>query len=266
IGFTLLRAWPLLKTSKWFRVLFGTSILIFNFILLEFLTPYQGQANIYGVMYHLLYNPLELYPIIPFYTIFIMGTVVGEIIYDINRIENREEREYAIKFRFLYPTFLIGLCLMIFAILFQFPSFFTYSSFSAIVYALGIIFIIVSIVMGIEVYELIKLKKNYNFLEYYSYYSFTIFLAHNVVYFLFYQSLNAISIWFAIVITLTLMTILLRYVYKKLGPKASLKAGISIISFFLTVKLKQRKYVKLGKLEMALNVGKLLKLGNEGKN
>jgi len=267
IGFSLLMAWPFLKTSKIFRIIFGCFILIVNFIILELLRPYQGQYNnFYGILYHILFNPLDLYPIIPFFVFFLMGTVAGDYLYEINLIEEQDERNYAFKYKFIYPSFIVGICLSVFAILFQFPSFFTYSSFSAIVYGIGIICIIVSVIIWVEEFELIKTKKNYNFFHYYSYYSFTIFLVHNVLYFLFYQSLNAITIWIPIVITMFLFTLLLRFTYKKLGPKASLKAGIGILSLIIAIKLEQRKYIKIGKIESALNLGKLLKFGNEREN
>lgn len=266
IAFSLLMAWPFLKTSKIFRIIFGSVILVINFIVLELLRPYQGQYNnFYGILYHILFNPLDLYPIIPFFVTFLMGTVAGEILYEINSIEDQDERNHAFKYRFVYPFFITGISLTIFAILFQFPSFFTYSSFSAMVYGIGIICIIVSVIIWVEEFELIKTKKNYNFFHYYSYYSFTIFLGHNVLYFLFYQRLNAINIWIAIVITMFFMTLLLRFMYKKLGPKASLKAGIGVLSLIIAIKIEQRKYIKIGKIESALNLGKLLK-GNERKN
>lgn len=266
ISFSLLMSWPFLKTSKKFRILFGSIILIINFYLLELLTPYQGQANFAGVLYHVLFNPLDLYPIIPFFVIFLMGTVAGELLYEINSIENTQDRNHAFKYKFIYPFFIIGVSLTIFAILFQFPSFFSYYTFSAIVFGIGLICIIVSVIIWIEEFELIKVKKNYNFFHYYSYYSFTIFLGHNFLFFLFYKKLNAITIWIPIVITLLLFTLLLKFMYKKLGPKASLKAGIGVLSLIIAIKIEQRRYTKIGKLESALNLGKLLKFGNERKN
>ncbi|MFX1340187.1 MAG: heparan-alpha-glucosaminide N-acetyltransferase domain-containing protein [Promethearchaeota archaeon] len=267
IAFSLLLAWPFLRTTKIFRIIFGTAILIINFIVLELLKPFQGQYyNIYGILYHILYNPLDLYPIIPFFVIFLMGTVAGEILYEINLIEEKHKRNHAFKNKFIFPYFIIGICLTVFAILFQFPSFFTYSSFSAIVYAIGIICLIVSAFIWIEEFELIKTKRNYNLFYYYSYYSFTIFLVHNFLYLLFYQSLNAITIWIPIIATMFLFTLLLRFTYKKLGPKASLKAGIGILSLIIAIKIEQRKYVRIGKIESALDLGKLLKFGEERKN
>ena len=267
IAFSLLMSWPFLKTSKIFRIIFGSVILVINFIVLELLRPYQGQYNnFYGILYHILFNPLDLYPIIPFFVTFLMGTVAGEILYKINLIEDKDEKNHAFKYRFIYPSFITGLSLTVFGIIFQYPSFFTYSSFSAMVYGIGIICIIVSVIIWVEEFELIKTKKNYNFFHYYSYYSFTIFLGHNVLFFLFYKRLNAINIWIAIVITMFFMTLLLRVMYKKLGPKASLKAWIGILSLIIAIKIEQRKYIKIGKIESALNLGKLLKFGNERKN
>ena len=67
-------------------------------------------------------------------------------------------------------------------------------------------------------------------------------------------------------ITMFFMTLLLRFMYKKLEPKASLKAGIGVLSLIIAIKIEQRKYIKIGKIESALNLGKLLKFGNERKN
>ncbi len=266
IGFSLLMSWPFLNTSKKFRIIFGSIILIVNFYLLELLTPYQGQANFAGVLYHVLFNPLDLYPIIPFFVIFLLGTVAGELLYEINSIKNQEEREHALKHKFIFPIFLLGIVLTIFAIIYQYPSFFSYYKFSAIVFGIGLICLLVSTVIWFEEFEKITTKKNYNFFYYYSYYSFTIFLGHNVLYFLFYQQLNAVTIWIPIIITLFLFTLLLKFMYEKLGPKASLKAGIGVLSLVIAIKIEQRKYIKHGKVESALHLGRLLKFGGKSRS
>jgi uncharacterized membrane protein len=266
IGFSLLMSWPFLATSKKFRLVFGSIILIINFYLLELLTPYQGQANFAGVLYHVLFNPLDLYPIIPFFVIFLFGTVAGELLYEINTIEDQREREHAFKYKFIYPMFLLGIVLTTFAVLYQYPSFFSYYKFSAIVFGIGLICFVVSTIIWAEEFKIITTKKNYNFFQYYSYYSFTVFLGHNVLYFLFYQQLNAVTIWIPIIITLVLFTLLLKFMYEKLGPKASLKAGIGVLSLILAIKIEQKKYLKLGKVESALHLGKLLKFGGKSRS
>jgi len=83
IGFSLLMAWPLLKTSKLFKVAFGLIIIIANEILFWFLVPYIGQLNFYGVLYHILFNSLNLDPILESFFFLLIGIVIGELIVDI---------------------------------------------------------------------------------------------------------------------------------------------------------------------------------------
>ena len=78
--------------------------------------------------------------------------------------------------------------------------------------------------------------------------------------------LNAITIWIAIIFTMFFFTILFRFIYKKLGPKASLKAGLGLLSLIITLKLERRKNNKVGKLKPSLTVSELLKTGNERTN
>lgn len=241
IGFSLLMAWPFLNTSKVFRVFFASSCLIMNFVLLDLLLPYQGQANIYGVIFHILFNPVNLYPILAFFSIFIFGTVIGEILFNVNLIKNQDERILNFKKKFINPILILGIILVIFGVMFYFPSFFQYPSFSAMVYALGINFILISVLIGVEELKIFKLEKIYSFFFYYSYYSFTIFLAHNLLFFLFYRQLNANNILFVIIATMIFVTWFLRIIYIKLGYKASIKYGIGIISLSLAKKIEQRK-------------------------
>lgn len=244
IGFALLMAWPFLKSSKLFRILFAIIILIANYILLDLLLPYKGQVNLYGILFHILYNPVILYPILPFFSIFLFGTVVGDILFEINQIEDQNARNLILKQKFIRPLFLVGVLITIFSIFFYFPSFFQYPSFSAMVYALGINLIIISLLIGIEEFKGFKLEKIYTFFFYYSYYSFTIFLAHNPLYFLFNRQLNIFTIWVAVIISMVFITLLLNLVYKKLGPKASLKVGISVLSYILATKIEHKKLKK----------------------
>ncbi|MFX1395228.1 MAG: heparan-alpha-glucosaminide N-acetyltransferase domain-containing protein [Promethearchaeota archaeon] len=244
VGFSLLLAWPFLKTSKTFRIIIGTFVLIINYYFLWLLSPYNGQANIYGVCYHILFNPLELYPILPYFSIFIFGTVIGDKLHNINKINDQKERKIAFKKRFLVPLIIIGFILIVFSIIFYFPSFLLCYTFSAMVYSLGIIFVLLAILIWVEEFNLIKIVKSHRFFYFYSYYSFTIFLAHNPLYFLFLEKLNIITIWIGIFIALVFLTILLRFIYKKLGAKASLKILISVISFKIALKIEERKKIK----------------------
>ncbi len=244
IGFSILMAWPFLRTSKIFRIILGGALLIANSYLYELLLPYEGELSAYGVLFHILFNPKELYPILSFFSMFIIGTVLGDILFDMNLIDDQEKRRRVLKEKFLFPFSLIGVILTIFSISFLFPSFLLYYTFSARIYSLGMMLILIPLIIGIEEFEVFKLKKKYTFFHYYSYYSFTIFLAHNPLYFLFYHQLTVFTIWIPMIITLIIISLIIRLAYKKLGPKASLKVAISVLSFNTVMKVEQRKKIK----------------------
>jgi len=134
--------WPLFKTSKLFRICFGISLWFLNQILLTFLLGYVGQNNLFGVMYYVLYNNLELDPILSFFTFFVIGTVIGDVLYDLysddNKLVNREE----FKKKFLIPSLISGVILIVFGVIFQFPNFLHHRTFSWFFYSLGIELII----------------------------------------------------------------------------------------------------------------------------
>ena len=87
-----------------------------------------------------------------------------------------------------------------------------------------------------------KPKKSYRYLYFYSYYSFTIFLGHNLILMLFFQQFNAyLTIWIAVIVGNIVLGILFRTMYKKMGPKLSIKAIISILSFQIVSNLNRKK-------------------------
>ena len=239
IAFSLFIIWPLLKTSKILRIILGIILLIANQLIFEFLLPYQGQINFYGILFYILFNPTHEYVILPFFSMFLLGTVLGDFIFELDQIENQEERRAAFKINHIY-FIILGVILVIFGILFQFPSFLEHAMFSSMVYSLGLILIIYSTLMFIEELEIIKTKESHRFFYFYSYYSFTIYIAHNLLYFLFLRQLTVITIWIPIIVTMIILTLLIRFVHKKLGPYASIKFGISVISFVLIVRKKDK--------------------------
>ena len=245
IGFSILMAWPFLKTSKILRIIIGIGALALHEILFALLFEFQGQANFYGIAYHILFHPIQLYPILPYFSVFIFGTVIGDIIFGINQIDNEIDRKSAFKRSFFYPVLILGSIIAIFGILYQFPSFLLWTPISARLFGIGVIFVMVSIFIGIEEFNVFKMKKNHRLFYFYSYYSFTIFLAHNPLHFLFTRQLTAVTIWFAVLPIVILMTILLKVLHDKLGPKASLKAIIGLISFKLATKIEVRKKKKI---------------------
>ena len=245
IAFSILMAWPFLKTSKILRIIIGIGALALHEILFALLFDYQGQVNFYGITYHILFHPIQLYPILPYFSIFIFGTVIGDTIFSINQIDNEGDRKRAFKRSFFYPVLILGSITFIFSILYRFPSFLLLTPISARLYGIGVVFILVSIFIGIEEFEVFKMKENHRFFFFHSYYSFTIFLTHNPLHFLFTRQLNVVTIWLAVIPTIILLTILLKVVYDKLGPKASLKAIIGLISFKLATKIEVRKKKKI---------------------
>ena len=92
IAISLILAWPLLKTSKILRIIIAAVLLIVNEILLAFLLPYQGEANFYGVLFHILYNPLDQYALLSFFNALLLGTVIGDVLFDLNKLENTVKR------------------------------------------------------------------------------------------------------------------------------------------------------------------------------
>ncbi|MFX0105725.1 MAG: heparan-alpha-glucosaminide N-acetyltransferase domain-containing protein, partial [Candidatus Hodarchaeota archaeon] len=108
IGFSLLMAWPLLKTSKLFKIAFGLAIIIANEVLFWFLVPYIGQTNFYGVIYHILFNDLNLDPILESFFFLLIGIVIGELIVEIFSIEDQVKRRTVLKRKLLIPSLVIG--------------------------------------------------------------------------------------------------------------------------------------------------------------
>ena len=71
IAISLLLAFSLLKTSKSFRMLLAVIIWIAHYYILSILLPYQGQVNILGGLFHVLYNSMGLHPILYYFSFFL---------------------------------------------------------------------------------------------------------------------------------------------------------------------------------------------------
>lgn len=244
ISISLLLAWPLLRTSMYFRTGLGIGLLVLNDLLSPFLLSYRGQFNIYGVLYHILYNPIEQFTILAYFAMFIFGTVVGDFIFDFNIIKDEEERKKKLKGVVLRTLFIVGVLSTIFGITYRFYDFLDRQTISSLFYSLGAILLLFAVLLYLEEFEKIKPKKSYRFFFYYSYYSFSIYIVHDILYPLFYQQLNVIIIWFVCIGILTLFTLLLRFLHKRVGSKASLKAQIGFLSLIILNKIKQSKKLK----------------------
>ena len=250
IAISLFLTWPFIKTSKIFRIIIGIIVLVVNELILAFLLPYQGQVNFYGILFYILFNPLEQYILLPYFSMFLLGTVLGDILHDLAQIEDPQERKGAFRTH-LIITSILGPTLMILGFLII-PNFERHASMGSITYGLGFLLVLYTGLLYYEIFEPIKLKEKHRFLYFYNYYSFTIYLGHNVIFFLFYRQLTVITIWIPMIITLTIISLIIIFMYKKLGAKASLKAGVSVVSYYLaTNKEQRRKLMVLSKARSA---------------
>ena len=248
VAVCLFMAWPFLKTSKLFRLLVGAIIWIVNQIALGFLLPFKGQTNFFGVIFYILYNSLDQNPILSFFTFFLIGTVIGDIIYDIYLLDDDVASKRALKQKILFPLLISGITMIMISIWFLLPNLFTEKILTIntniwwLIYSLGIELILVLILIGIEEFEIIKTERTYRFLYYFSYYSLTLFLVQNINFFLFYALLNRYNIWFFIIVTVILYGLCLRFLYKKLGPQYSLKFQIGrlTVSFVGRFNIKEK--------------------------
>jgi hypothetical protein len=251
IAIALILTWPLLKTSKIFRVCMAIVVIILNQILLTILIPYNGQSNLLGIFCHLLFNPIDTsYAILTYYGIVLFGSVVGDYVYDLKNGDDTNKRHYLMTNRSFMYLFSIGILVFISGILFLYPAFIEFNSISSVLYALGFIIASLAILIVIEVLELIKTKKGYNLLYYYSYYSFTIFLGHNVLLVFFMRQLSAYhTIWIAVIVFNIILGWLLKTMHDKLGIRASVKAGISILSVDIAMKIEGKDMSNIKEIE-----------------
>ena len=239
IGISLLLAFLLLKTSKSFRIILAVIIWINHYYILSILLPYEGQVNIFGALYHVLYN--GLHPILYYFSFFLVGTVVGDVMLEIYLKDDQKERRLALLHKFLLPSLITGTVLILFAVLFLFPGFLIDETFSSTIYSLGVILTSFSILLILEEFEVIKVEKSYRFFFFYSFYSFTIYFSHNIIYFIFTNRLNALTYWIAVIGTYILLSLLIRLIYKKYGAKASLKAQIGRVAVSFVRKIEEKK-------------------------
>ncbi|MFX0075439.1 MAG: acyltransferase family protein, partial [Candidatus Hermodarchaeota archaeon] len=182
---SLLLIWPLFKVSKEARIGIGISIWLINELIYYLIRPFEGQMNFQGILYHFLYNNFSLDPLLIFFPFMIFGTVVGDIINDLNNNRDIERRREEIKKEMVLPIGILSSGLIVFGLLFKFPNFLNRSSFSWYVYTIGIILLIFLILIILEEYHVFETQKNYRVFFFFSYYSFTVYLAHNFLYFIF---------------------------------------------------------------------------------
>lgn len=230
IAVSLILITPLLDTSKKTRGFLGVFFLVLNFALLAFLQDFKDKTNFLGFLYHLLFYPVGLHPILSSFAVLLIGTVVGENIYEIYYKDSKKNRLSILKKKLIIPSLLLGGIIVIFILIANLTLILNLPSFYGIVSTLGVCLIIFSLLVLIEEYEIFKLKKDFRFLFYFSYYSLTIYLVHNLLFFVFSKRLNALGSSIYIVSVIVLIGLFLKFIYPKVGASLSIKKLISKLS------------------------------------
>ncbi len=234
ISISLLISWFLLEVPNWIKVLIAIFLWILDYFLLSLLLPFQGEVNFFGILYYILYNTLDLDPIVQMYSFFLIGLVIGDLLVNVYKSRDEETKREYLKKKVLIPLLAFGMILAIFGILFQFPLFFTPRTYPWLYYSLGIELIVFSTLLYVEEFRLRRLQKSYKFLFYYSYYSLTTYLLHNLFFFLFNDMLDPFTVWIYVIIVIFLYGLFLKFIYIKLGARFSLKAQIGLLAYRLT--------------------------------
>ena len=247
LAFSMLMSYPFFRTSKLFRIIYAFLIIIINQIIVTILWPYEGQKNVYGVLFHLFYYPLFLYPVLISYAFYLLGTVLGDLLFEIFQIENIAERRLALRNKVIIPSFIISTVLIILSSIYLAELYWMDYPFAWVPFSISTILIAASILLTFEVYGYFDTKKSYKFTYYFSYYSLTVYLGHNVLYFLFYRQLNIISFFIAFFIIAILMGLALRAIHKRWRSKFSLKVQMGKIAIFLACMLEHVDVVVLKK-------------------
>jgi hypothetical protein len=237
ISISLLLAWPFFKTSKIFRTFVSFTFWVGNEFVFAWLSPFQGQNNIMEIIFFILYNSPEQNVILGYFPFLLMGTVIGDILFEASIKENESEQKDVIIKKMIKPSLIGGAMLLLFGIIYNYPDFGDKTTFSSHMFIFGIELLLLSFLLYFKDLGKYDFKKKYFVIEYYSYYSFTIFLAHNLLFFIFPPQFNALEIWIYIVPAMILWTLLFRFIYKKWGKYGSLKFFMSKAANYLAVKI-----------------------------
>ncbi len=239
ISISLFMAWPFLKTSRIFRLSMCFVFWIGNEFVFYWLSPYSNTQNILGYLFYFLYNSPDQNVILGYFPFLLLGTVFGDVFFESNGIDNLIERRLFLKKKIFRNGLLFGIILITFGLLYNFPNFSNKSTFASHMFIVGIQLILMALLVYIKEIRVITFQKRYRFFEIYSFYSFTMFLAHEVLFFLFQPIYNFINIWFVIIPILIAWTFLFRFIYKKWGRIASLKFLLNKLAVELADKIEK---------------------------
>ncbi|NVM17768.1 MAG: DUF1624 domain-containing protein [Candidatus Lokiarchaeota archaeon] len=244
ISISLFMAWPFLKTSRIFRIFICFVFWISNEFILYWLTPYSNEQNILGYLFYFLYNSPDQNVILGYFPFLLLGTVLGDVFFELNNLEDLKEKHAFVKRKVLIPSGIYGSLLITFGLLYKFPDFSNKTTFSSHMFIIGIELILLAFLVYFKDFRVSNPQKRFKFFEIYSFYSFTIFLSHHLLYFLFQPIFNIIEIWFFIIPTLIIWTFFFRFIYNKWGKYASIKFLINKVAVHLAERTDSVKIVK----------------------
>ncbi len=247
LAFSMLLSYPFFRTSKLFRLIYVFVIIIINQIMVTILWPYKGQLNIYGVLFHIFYHPLFLYPILISYAFYLLGTVFGDLLFELFQIEDIAKRRLALRNKFLIPSCIICPVLFTLGAIFIGEFFWIDYPFAWVPFSISLIVFVMLIFLIFEVYGYFDTKKSYKFSYYFSYYSLTVYLGHNILFFLFFRQLNIFYFFIAYTTTVVLMGLALRVIYRRWRSKFSIKVQMGKVAIFLACQLEHIDVVALKK-------------------
>jgi hypothetical protein len=244
ISISLFMAWLFLKTSRIFRVLICFVFWIGNQFILFWLTPYNSEQNLLGYLFYFLYNSPDQNVILAYFPYLLLGTVLGDLFFELGNLEDLEKKRGFIKTKILLPSGIYGSLLISFGFLYRFPDFSNKTSFSSQMFIIGIQLILLALLVYYKDFRVSKLQIKFKFFEIFSFYSFTMFLTHHLLYFIFQPFFSIYEIWFIIIPMLILWTLLFRYIFKKWNKYASIKFLINKLAIFLAERIDSIKIIK----------------------
>ncbi|MBN1215018.1 MAG: DUF1624 domain-containing protein [Candidatus Lokiarchaeota archaeon] len=235
----LLISWPFLKLNKYYKIIVAVIFLTINEILIFYLLPYKGQYNnIEGILFYILYNGVNLSPILQFFSFFIIGSFIGDVIHEnISSIELNKHTSVEFLKKITLPLLSLGISLIIISTLIlpnnPFQDYYVPRNFSWVLYSIGCLTCLYISILIIEKCELIRIKTKYRFFYYFSFYSFSIFLIHLPLFYIFYKRLDFLSFILITPITIILIGLMLKIIHNKLNTHFSIKVQISRISSYI---------------------------------
>ncbi len=240
LSFSLLISWSILKINKYYKIIVAIIFFIINEIIWFYVVDYNQLYNTPGgVIYYILYNNPTLSPILQFFPIYMVGSFLGDLIYEniIIKPQNEDISNSMFIKKFTLPLISIGLILVIISISIYpehpFPPYFKPRESSWIIYSIGALVFLYTLFLTVERFQIINIKSKYRFFYYYSFYSFTTFILQLVLEPLFLKKLNIIWFIIAVPTTILLIGLFLRLLYFTLGKYASIRNAISFVSSYL---------------------------------